>query len=127
MGENINIAVTLLITGFVVVFAVLIMLIGIIKIYSAVVNSAENMAKKKKEAQKAVKATDVAVSAPVAPVAPVVAQPVVEDSLEVIAVISAAVQAMYGTENVKITSVKKSTRNRPVWSTAGLIDNTRPF
>lgn len=46
---------------------------------------------------------------------------------EVIVVIAAAVNAMYGEGTVKVKSIKKVPQSRPVWSTAGIMDNTRPF
>ncbi len=121
--NNIEVAVQLLITGFVVVFAVLVILIGVIKLYSTIVYNIQN--KKKVEVQNVVeeKMENLA--------------PVVQETLEkqedgsipqeVIAVISAAVASMYGESNVKIKDIKKVASTRPVWSTAGLMENTRPF
>lgn len=111
-------------TGFVVVFAVLILLIFIIKIYGGIVTKAQQTGKKKKLVEK-----QTAVSVPAKPVAaaPV---PVVQDGVseEVVAVISAAVATMYGSpEKARIKSIKKSGNGRSAWANAGLLDNTRPF
>jgi sodium pump decarboxylase gamma subunit len=115
-------------TGFVVVFAVLILLIFIIKIFSAIVQAAQNAGKKKKEKVTETAAPVKTVSAPAAKTAPVA--PTVQDGVtdEVVAVISAAVATMYGSpEKVKIKSIKKSNSGRSAWANAGLLDNTRPF
>ena len=117
-----------ILTGFVVVFAVLLLLIIIIKIYSAIVNKAQSTgfkAKKKVEVpgkpEKSVTKAE-----------PVKEQPVQTqtDGIpgEVIAVISAAVATMYGgKDKVRIKSVKKSGSKRSAWANAGVIENTRPF
>ena len=115
-------------TGFVVVFAVLILLIAIIKIYSTIVTKAQNAGKNKKKkeivkTETAKAATDVKQAAP----APA---PSVQDGVseEVVAVISAAVATMYGSpEKARIKSIKKSSGGRSAWANAGLLDNTRPF
>ena len=110
-------------TGFVVVFAMLILLIFIIKIYGAIIQKAQDAGKKSKEAE-----TVAETPAPVvaAPVAPAQADGV---SDEVVAVISAAVATMYGSsEKARIKSIKKSSDGgRSAWAKAGVLDNTRPF
>jgi Na+-transporting methylmalonyl-CoA/oxaloacetate decarboxylase gamma subunit len=115
-------------TGFVVVFSMLILLILIIKVYSAIVSKAQQVGKTKKE-----KVTDVASATPApaakaaspAPVAQT-AQGQIDD--EVVAVISAAVATMYASpEKVRIKSIKKSNGGRNAWANAGLLNNTRPF
>ena len=112
-------------TGFVVVFAVLILLIVIIKIYSGIVSAAQQGVKKKtKVAEKPKEASAVTTPVSVAPA------PVADDGVneEVIAVISAAVATMYGSpEKARIKSIKKSSGGRSAWANAGLLDNTRPF
>lgn len=110
-------------TGFVVVFAVLILLIFIIKIYGGIVTKAQQSGKKKVVEKE--KATPV----PAKPVSSVPA-PAVQDGVneEVVAVISAAVATMYGSpEKARIKSIKKSSGGRSAWANAGLLDNTRPF
>lgn len=118
-----------ILTGFVVVFAVLILLILIIKLYSTIVQKAQQGGKKKKEKIK-VKEDTPSVSAPAA--APVAASPApsVQDGVtdEVVAVISAAVATMYGSSGkARIKSIKKSNSGRSAWANAGILDNTRPF
>ena len=110
-------------TGFVVVFAMLILLIFIIKIYGAIIQKAQDAGKKSKE-----KKAETVAETP----APVVAAPVAPTdgvSDEVVAVISAAVATMYGSsEKARIKSIKKSSDGgRSAWAKAGVLDNTRPF
>ncbi|MGN0477191.1 MAG: OadG family transporter subunit [Ruminococcus sp.] len=124
LGEKFSISLTTLLTGFVVVFAVLILLIVIISIYGKICYTAQNSAKEKKEKKE--KAAKQEVPAPVktAP-APT---PVSGISDEIVAVIAAAVDSTYGVGNAKIKSIKKSPSvGRPVWGQAGVLDNTRPF
>ncbi len=112
-------------TGFVVVFAVLVLLIFIIKIYGGIVTKAQQSGNKKKKVVEKQKAAPVSVT-PVK-VAPA---PVAQDGVseEVVAVISAAVATMFGSpEKARIKSIKKSSGGRSAWANAGLLDNTRPF
>ncbi|MCD8026450.1 MAG: OadG family protein [Clostridiales bacterium] len=117
-----------ILTGFVVVFSVLVILIFIIKIYSAIVSKAQQTGKKKKikvkePEQPTTAKTEIEVPAP----APL---PVENDGIpeEVVAVISAAVATMYDSpEKAKIKSIKKSGGGRSAWANAGVLDNTRPF
>lgn len=111
-------------TGFVVVFAMLLLLILVIKLYSTIVSKAMKSGKKKKEKIKIDSPAPTAVVNPPAPV-PAVAEDGISD--EVIAVISAAVATMYGSSGkAKIKSIKKS-GTRSAWANAGVLDNTRPF
>ena len=109
-------------TGFVVVFAMLILLIFIIKIYGAIIQKAQNAGKKSKE-----KKAETVAETP----APVAVAPAQTDGVsdEVVAVISAAVATMYGSsEKARIKSIKKSSDGgRSAWAKAGVLDNTRPF
>lgn len=119
-----------ILTGFVVVFAVLILLILIIKLYSTIVQKAQQSGKKKKEKIK-VKEEKPSVQAPtVDPAAAASAAPSVQEGVtdEVVAVISAAVATMYGSSGkARIKSIKKSDTGRSAWANAGILDNTRPF
>ena len=112
-------------TGFVVVFAMLILLIFIIKIYGSIIQKAQNAGKKSKE-----KKAETVAETP----APVVATPVAPAqtdgvSDEVVAVISAAIPTMYGSsEKARIKSIKKSSDGgRSAWAKSGVLDNTRPL
>ena len=120
MPENIIQALTVLVTGFVVVFAVLILLIAIIKIYSTIVYNALNKPKKEKKNKDddTPKGTGAGGSnkgaAPNGAVSP-----------EVLACIAAAVEFMYGAGNVRIKNIRKVPRK--AWGSAGVSVNTRPF
>lgn len=114
-----------ILTGLVVVFVVLLLLIAIIKIYSAIVQKALDSGKKKKTKEKI--ESNSTSSAPVTASTPA---PVVQDGIseEVVAVISAAVATMYGSSaKPKIKSIKKSGTGRSAWANAGVLENTRPF
>lgn len=113
-----------ILTGFVVVFAVLFLLIGIIKVYGTIITKVTSSAEKKK--QKVVESEKTTpVVAPVANPAPVVEDGVSE---EIVAVISAAVATMYGSSGkARIKSIKKTNGGRSAWANAGVLENTRPF
>lgn len=116
-------------TGFVVVFAMLILLIFIIKIYSAIVQKAQSAGSNSKKGKK--KKDEKPAEKPAAAPAPVVTASAATDGIsdEVVAVISAAVATMYGSsEKARIKSIKKSSDGgRSAWAKAGVLDNTRPF
>mgnify|MGYP004576982407 FL=1 len=119
---------SVVITGIVVVFIGLVLLILLVSIYGKifdVINS--RAARKAEEAKKAAEAAKAANK----PEPVKVAAPVVEDGIEeeTVAVIMAAISAMSSAEGKKLVlkSVKTAKPQRPAWSTAGIIDNTRPF
>lgn len=116
-------------TGFVVVFAMLILLIFIIKIYSAIVQKAQSAGNNSKKGKK--NKDEKPAEKPAAAPAPVVTASAATDGIsdEVVAVISAAVATMYGSsEKARIKSIKKSSDGgRSDWAKAGVLDNTRPF
>lgn len=118
---------TVLLTGFVVVFLVLLLLIGIIKVYGLIVSSLEKKFKESRNKRNGpeikesaeVKSTEASVSAD---------SDGGELPLEIVAVIAAAVDAVYGSGASKsIKSIKKSNTSRSAWSNAGVLQNTRPF
>jgi sodium pump decarboxylase gamma subunit len=117
--------VAVMLTGMVVVFLALIVLILIVTLLGKVFDNLNN--KKKNElAPTKTTSTPAPVKTTPAPtkVAPVaIAQPS-EDEDEIIAVISSAV-AMMSLADGK--AVKGTTSGRPAWSMAGLRENTRPF
>lgn len=119
---------SVVITGIVVVFIGLVLLILLVSIYGKifdVINS--RAARKAEEAKKSAEAAKAATK----PEPVKVAAPVVEDGIEeeTVAVIMAAISAMSSAEGKKLVlkSVKTAKPQRPAWSTAGIIDNTRPF
>lgn len=127
--DNFTTAITVLLTGFTVVFAVLLLLIAIVKIYSTVVYKLQSKSAQKKQSvsnDSVQKSTII----PTASGAAAVAAPGAI-SEEIIAVIAAAVESIYSGSGVttRIKSIKKSADadSRSNWGMAGRIDNTRPF
>lgn len=119
---------SVVITGIVVVFIGLVLLILLVSIYGKIFDVINNRAAgKAEEAKKAAEAEKAAAK----PEPVKVAAPVVEDGIEeeTVAVIMAAISAMSSAEGKKLVlkSVKTAKPQRPAWSTAGIIDNTRPF
>lgn len=110
-----------LVTGFVIVFVVLLLLIGIIKLYSSIVSGVMSKVEKKNALK---------VSASQAPTAEVSleseisVQPDNTDDMQIVAVISAAVAAYYGSDsNVRVHSIRRSKPSRSEWATAGINEN----
>ena len=118
--ENINLALTLLIAGFVIVFLVLVVLIIVIMLYGKTIQSAQKAASKKhgetdKPAIRSVTREEI--------------EEYDSDEIpeEIIAVIAAAVDSLYGSKPHKIKNVKRSRSVRSSWGNAGIAENTRPF
>ncbi|MBQ3418079.1 MAG: OadG family protein [Ruminococcus sp.] len=124
MADKLTTSMTVLLTGFVVVFAVLLLLIGIIKLYGTIVYNIQN-GQKEKSKKKVPVVEEVVTSSPL-PLAVVEAEESVDDS-ELIAVISAAVYAVYSDKKVKIKSIRRTQVKSAAWKNAGLSDNIRPF
>lgn len=118
-------ALNLLLAGVIIVFFVLVLLIVIIKIYSAIVQAAQSGVKNRKEAKQTEKEAEPTEAVPQ------ISTVSADDGTipgEVIAVIAAAVDAVYGDKPVKIKSVKRSRSNSgSAWRNAGLFENTKPF
>ena len=117
-----------ILTGFLVVFAVLFLLIGIIKLYSFAIGRAQQRADNRK--RRKIEIVD-APENPSAPAPRIFAPPADEDDdeipEEVVAVIAAAVAVMYGSPGkARIKHIKKA-GGRSAWANAGVLDNTRPF
>ena len=113
-----NQSVVILVTGFVVVFLVLLLLIGIIKVYSGIVCAAQNKTKKSKTAPN----TDV----PPAKAEVVLSEETTDEGLDLqtVAVITAAVEAFYSKDKkVRITGIRPTKSLRNEWATAGLYEN----
>ncbi len=123
--NNMTQAFILLLAGFVVVFTVLILLILIVTIYSKIVTSVQHAGEKKKTKKKIVHIEP----EPTNTVSVSENAEETDDGIpgEIIAVIAAAVDAMYEGKPHKIKAVKKQRIARSAWSRAGILDNTRPF
>lgn len=125
-SEHVDMMWSTLVTGIVVVFLILILLVFILWAMGKVLNI-----KRKPKLRKT--PAEAAASVQAAPM-PVVSEPEIEeydeDDAEIIAVIAAAIAA-YGEADGKqyrIASVKRKEKSlRSNWSAAGINENTRPF
>ncbi len=123
MGDKIVIGLTTTLLGLVIVFIMLMLIIGVVKLIAVAGAWVDNLAVKKQEK----KAAKLAANTPQKPAEPVVeavsaaeVQPAEEtDDLELIAVIAAACAAMMDTspDNIAVRSVKKV--RRTAWANAG--------
>lgn len=123
---------SVVITGIVVVFIGLILLIVSVSIYGALFSAAaKKKAKKEQEAQNASNSSENLPKPAPAPVPAPAADPVIEDGIEeeTVAVIMAAIACMSasGGKKLVLKSVKTSKPQRSAWSSAGIVENTRPF
>jgi len=134
MLENLELSLSILLTGIVIVFSVLILLIGVIKLYASIVVSVQKIIDEKKEdriAENENKKTEAAVKPEV--VEKVEAEPEQaeddDDTIpgEIVAAIAAAVEMIFGEGTVTVKSIKKSSKRRSVWKSAGVAENTRAF
>ena len=113
------------ITGLVVVFLILLILVGVLWLFGKLMGGTGK--KKKPSAEEAKPAVAQAASA--APVADAEDEDEADDE-ELIAVISAAIAAYSAADGkqYRITSVKKKEKAlRSGWGAAGISENTRPF
>lgn len=116
-------AMVVLVTGIVVVFGVLLMLIGLIKLYSTIVYKAQNRtpkAPKSGDGGNVAKASVIDNNGAMA-----LAQPQGLTD-ELIAVITAAAVTAMGSSNIRVTGIRKRT-TRSEWSEASLRENVQPF
>lgn len=118
-----TLSLTILLTGFAVVFAVLLVLIGVIKLYGTVIYKLQNKNRNKKT--KEFVAEHVHGPAPSKPA--VVFDAASEEDDALIAVISAAVYSVCSPAQVRIRSIRRSAPKSNAWRSAGLSENTRPF
>lgn len=120
-------ALSLLLAGFIIVFLVLILLIIIITVYGKIIQAAQKSSKDRKE-RKVKKVVQIEPS-PASSKGDVYIAKTNSDEIppEIIAVIAAAVDAMYGSKPHKVKTVKRSRGTRSVWGNTGVIQNTRPF
>ena len=117
---------SVVITGIVVVFIALILLILLVSLYGKIFEKINN-----RSAAKAAALAEADKKEPAPAVTAAPAAPVIEDGIEeeTVAVIMAAISAMSSTsgKNLVLKSVKTSKPQRSAWSSAGVIENTRPF
>ena len=112
------------ITGMVVVFAALIFLTLCIWLLGKIVGSIGGGSKK--DAAPAPQKPAAPAARPAAPVQQAAASDGVPEG--VVAAISAAVAMMMGGKSFKVKRIRRQkSGRRPAWSTAGIIENTRPF
>lgn len=121
-----TLSLTILLTGFAVVFAVLLVLIGVIKLYGTIIYNLQNKKRNKKTIEK-VETPKIAppTSAPVAFSAEREDEEETDDAL--IAVIAAAVYTVCSPDKVRIRSIRRSSPRASAWRDAGLSEVTRPF
>lgn len=127
--DNFELSLVVLLSGLLVVFLVLILLTGLIKLYGTIVYNLSQKNKGKGGQNKPGAGMSAKAEKPAAAKAQAaVPVPVVEAGIpaEVVAAIAAAVYCVQG-PSAAVRSVKRAPRQRPVWSTAGLMENTRPF
>lgn len=109
------------VSGITIVFLMLVLLVVVISIFGGIMDRI-NGVKKEKPAKKET-------PAPAPAPAPVVT--IEEDNDEIIAVIAAAVDAIYADTGVKpvIRRIKPAATNgsRSAWATAGVLQNTKAF
>ena len=124
---------SVVITGIVVVFIGLILLILFVSIYGkvfATVNK-KKAAKAKAEAEAKLREASKGEPKPMAPVIRTEAPPEIEDGIEeeIVAVIAAAIAAMGAASGKKLAlkSIKTARGSRSAWASAGIAENTRPF
>lgn len=126
LGQEIQLSLTVLFTGLVIVFVMLIALTFIIKGYGAALNKIQNKMVGGDDKRPA----DSSTPEPIAKNgSPKTRNTPVNSAVsgEVVAAISAAVYMMYGT-SYEVTNIRRAPRtNRSAWRTAGLLENTRPF
>lgn len=126
---------SVVITGIVVVFIGLIILIVCVAIYGKGFDSAAKRREAKAKAEAQAKLVEAAKGVPVpeASVASNAAAPAldVEDGIEeeIVAVIAAAIAAMGAAQGKKLAlrSVRTAKGSRSAWAAAGIAENTRPF
>lgn len=120
-----ELSLTVLLTGFAVVFAVLLVLIGVIKLYGTIIYRLQTKKSRKIVKEEIVADEDHSPASVVPEPAPSASGEEDDDAL--IAVIAAAVYSVYSPAKVRIRSIRRETSGRSAWREAGLRDNTRSF
>ncbi len=123
--ENIKLALSLLLAGFIIVFLVLVLLIVIITVYGKLIQAAQKSSQNRKERKKKVVVAEN--FTPTAGTATVFSTTEDEIPGEIIAAIAAAVDAVYGDKAHTIRSVRRSRTTRSAWGNSGVLQNTGPF
>lgn len=123
-AENVwGLSLNVLVTGIVVVFAVLVLLIILIKLYSTIVYNVQNRASKAPKngnADNVAKTTVINDNGAMAVTQP---QGLTD---ELIAVITAAAVACMGNSDIRVTGIRKRSQ-RSEWSDAGIRESVQPF
>lgn len=127
MLPNMQVAWNVVLTGLVVIFVVLVLLVYLVKGYGAMVGKLEKkMQNRQPEVREEQEKAEI-----IHPSEPAVQpEPYVERGIpgEVVAAISAAVYCLYGEAPRSVISVRRArTAGRSSWEMAGLLENTRPF
>ena len=126
-----NLAINVTVTGIVLVFSMLLLLVFVLSIFGWVSVSVKRVAENK--AKNAREAVLTAMSNNVESDFDEIVEASVSDnnglSNELVAVISAAVATMYLGSDKKpvIKTIKRTSGRRSAWGNAGVIDNTRAF
>ena len=124
-------AAKVILTGFVVVFSMLFLLIFVIKFYSiAIAGFRRAVDKRAKKKERVMERVDPNRGVHIIKKPAYITPPTIEEGIpdEVVAVIAAAVAASFPSgSKPAIKSIKKASGGRSAWANAGVIDNTRPF
>ena len=128
--NGMNLALTILLTGLVVVFVVLIILTLVIKLYGSSIYNLQNKTKEKNTSKSEISTQ---VKNPEVITMKSQSNSSISDeeiSGEILAIISAAVFTIYTLvpeKTYQIKNIKRSSGVRPVWGIAGVIENTQRF
>jgi sodium pump decarboxylase gamma subunit len=127
MQSNIQISLVVLITGLVIVFAVLIGLVLIVRGYGAAIRSLQSRTEPEEpNLAEPDKAVSISPAHTYVPAAETAAAPDGAIPEEVVAVIAAAVASMF--PSGKVTSIRRTAASgRSAWGMAGLLEGTHPF
>ncbi len=127
MQSNIQLSLVVLITGLVIVFAVLVGLVLIVRGYGAAIRSLQNRAEPKaSDRAKPEKTVSLSTAQTVVPAAETAAAQEGAIPEEVVAAIAAAVYSMF--PSGKVTSIRRAAApGRSAWGMAGLLEGTHPF
>ena len=119
--DPVVLSLTILVTGLIVVFLVLIVLTAIIKGYGTAIFNIANKEEKTRE-------EPVVAARTAAPVTQAVLHVEAGIPGEVVAAIAAAVYSLDGMSGSAIHSIRRARKaSRSAWGMAGIMENTRPF